>query len=145
MTEVELGAVLTVLRTALEGYWAAWAKEKNRPEVATGATMCRFTAPFLVRILGKKWYVAGGQANFAGDPAGFFDGKKWHGHYWVTDGERIVDLTAHQFGAEPIVLTTSADPRYSANYTKGELREAQQHVSIRARKWAQLYRAALLS
>ena len=36
---------------------------------------------------------------------GFFDGVVWRAHYWVTDGKRIVDLTANQFGAAPIVVT----------------------------------------
>jgi hypothetical protein len=136
MTDSELQGQLVVLRAALEGYWAAWAEEKGRPEAATGATLCRFTAAFLVRMLKGRWRVKGGEAYLPGDAAGFFDGKNWHGHYWVTDGQRIVDLTANQFGADPIVITTANDPRYCENYSSRELIEVLQHVAVRARRWS---------
>jgi hypothetical protein len=132
----ELLSRLKLLRGALVGYWAAWAEEKGRPDAASGSTMCRFTAVFLVRVLGWPWRIEGGEPFAPGDASGFFDGTGWQAHYWVADGKRIVDLTAHQFGASPIVITTVGDPRYSENYSEEELEAAVHHVTVRARHWA---------
>jgi hypothetical protein len=140
MTDTELKERLPVLRKALERFWAEWALEKGRPAAATGATMCRFTALFLEKMLGRPFEVMGGAPLFEGDAAGYFDGAQWHGHYWVTDGERIVDLTADQFGAEPVVLVRDPDVRYEANYTEEELEDALQHVRLRAGDWARRFR-----
>lgn len=136
MTDNALQNQLVLTRKALEGYWSAWAVERNRPEAASGATMCRFTAAFLVLVLGWRWTVEGGEPNYPGESAGFFDGKAWHAHYWVTDGERIVDLTANQFGAAPIIVTSAADERYQENYSYDELADALHHVKTRAQQWA---------
>jgi hypothetical protein len=136
MTDAELHPRLIVLRTALEGYWAAWAEEKGRPEAASGATMCRFTAAFLVELLGWPWRVAGGDDYGDDNLGGFFDGTEWHAHYWVTDGLRIIDLTANQFGGPPIVLTNVNDARYSENYEQEDLEDALPHVAVRATQWA---------
>lgn len=46
----------------------------------------------------------GGLAN----NTGYFDGREWLGHYWLEAsterGPLVVDLTADQFGAEPVVI-----------------------------------------
>jgi hypothetical protein len=136
MMDTVLQERLQVMRTALEGYWAAWAEERGRPEAATGATMCRFTAAFLVLVLGWPWRVAGGDEYADDDQGGYFDGKEWHAHYWVTDGHRILDLTANQFGGPPIVLTSVGDPRYVENYEREVLEDAMPHVAARAEQWA---------
>lgn len=127
---------LTVLRSALEGFWADWALERAHPTAATGATMCRFTSAFLAMELDGPWRIAGGESGRQdGDEAGFFDGENWHAHYWVTDGLQIVDLTANQFGAEPII-TTVDDLRYVENYTRVEIEDALQHVADSVDQWA---------
>lgn len=142
MTDAQLLAKLQPLREYLGHCWAAWAAEKNKPENADGKNMCRFTAAFLANVLGKPWRAVGGgcRYNFQGNSllsvGGFFDGTNWQAHYWVTDGKRIVDLTANQFGAEPIIITSAKDPRYDANYWPSEVREALTHVRARARQWA---------
>jgi hypothetical protein len=136
MTDNALLDQLAGARMALEGYWAAWAVERNRPDAASGATMCRFTSAFLVLVLGWQWEMSGGEPTYPGETAGFFDGEAWHAHYWVTDGERIVDLTANQFGQAPIIVTSTADERYSENCSEDELGEALYHVMQRARQWA---------
>lgn len=140
MTIFELQHQLAMARSALEGYWAAWAIERKLPDAATGATMCRFTSAFLVLILGNEWWVTGGEPYGAGERAGFFDGSNWHAHYWITDGELIVDLTANQFGAPSIVVTTAEDLRYSENCSDGELSESLLHVQDRANEWAILFK-----
>jgi hypothetical protein len=102
--------------------------------------MCRFTAAFAVKNLGWRFDVVGGEPLFPGDAAGYFDGAQWHGHYWVTDGARIVDLTADQFGADPLVFVRMPDARYATNYTTEELEDSLVHVSARASNWARQFR-----
>jgi len=136
MSDDDIKAALPVLRAALERHWSAWATEKNRPQAATGASMCRYTAVFLVHVLGWPWQVRGGDPYFEGHQAGFFDGTRWQAHYWVTDGKRVVDLTADQFGAEALILTHVDDPRYGDDYSEEELSDALEHVTARAANWA---------
>jgi hypothetical protein len=141
MTE-SLETRLVHLRSVLKGHWQSWAEEKGWPFVANGATMCRFTAAFLSDVLGWEWRAAGGDPTYKGDKAGFFDGETWHGHFWVTNGRQIIDLTANQFGAEEIVLTTVDDSRYRANYTQMELDNALYEVEDRVDEWLGAYYAA---
>jgi hypothetical protein len=137
----DLRPQLERLREVLKSFWARWAEEKGRPEAATGATMCRFTSGFLSEVLGWNWRVQGGDPNHYGEDAGFFDGTTWQGHYWVSDGQRIVDLTANQFGAEEIVITSVDDPRYRVNYTPAELADALYEVEDRVEDWLDEYYA----
>lgn len=44
---------------------------------------------------------------------GFFAGRRWESHAWVVSDGFIVDITADQFGAEPIIVTPINDTRYS--------------------------------
>lgn len=138
----ELMERLVHLRTELKGFWQQWADEKKLPFAANGKTMCRFTSAFLSDVLGWEWRVAGGDPTYKGDKAGFFDGDTWQGHYWVTNGRQIIDLTANQFGAEEIVVTTVDDPRYRANYTPMELDNAMCEVEDRVDEWLGEYYAA---
>jgi hypothetical protein len=43
---------------------------------------------------------------------GFYSGAQWEGHAWVVSGDIIIDITADQFGCDPIVITTISDTRY---------------------------------
>lgn len=148
MTDNELKVHLVPIREYLQECWKAWASEKNKPENADGKNMCRFTAAFLARLLGKPWRAVGGGCmyDFAGNRVisvgGFFDGETWQPHFWITDGKRIIDLTAHQFGAEPIVITTVDDPRYDANFIEPFVKEALSHVRARTRQWVREYEMA---
>ncbi|WP_234803925.1 hypothetical protein [Ensifer adhaerens] len=46
-------------------------------------------------------------------PFGFFCGKSWQSHAWVECGDFIVDITADQFGASPVLVVDSTDNRYN--------------------------------
>ncbi len=48
-------------------------------------------------------------------PFGFFSGDRWESHAWAHCGGLILDITADQFGAPPIIVTSADDPRYNAN------------------------------
>ena len=151
MTDAELRARLIPLRLQLQSHWAEYAAETHKPWTADGSSMCKFSAAFLELVLGKPWRYTGGESRYDYeqneffDLAGFFDGKRWESHNWVTDGERIVDLTASQFGADDIIITSASDPRYRANFFPPEIRESKKYVIKRARQWAaqcELYQAA---
>lgn len=133
---------LVELRKVLQGLWARWGEEKGMAFVTNGATMCRFTSAFLSDVLGWEWRVAGGDPKYRGDEAGFFDGQMWQGHYWVTNGQQIIDLTANQFGADEIVVTSMEDPRYRANFTPREVDNALCEVEDRVDEWLNEYYAA---
>ena len=73
---------------------------------------CRLTSEFLVRNateLGLTgWYVSGGDEGWLGN------GKR-ETHYWLSNGQLILDLTADQFAENipAVMLTTVDDPRYA--------------------------------
>lgn len=66
---------------------------------------------FVLRLLGavgiEGWHVAGGFMR----PK---EGLK-QPHYWLENGGTILDLTADQFGWEPVILSTEPDERYEAS------------------------------
>jgi hypothetical protein len=132
---------LRAIRLQLVPHWTEWAQRKNRPEAADGKGLCRYTAVALSKILGKEWKVAGGEALVHGHPGGFFDGLEWHGHYWVTNGRHILDITANQFGAPDVIVTEAGDVRYHKNYTQEELSEHIVHVRVQAIRWARTFQA----
>ena len=127
-------AKLIEIRRALEAGWSEhWAREAKRgvaqPECVSGR-LCRITsfalAPLLGELYGGRWRVAGGEAwpEQGLHSGGFLDSAgQWRGHYWLTCGDQLVDFTADQFGAEVIVVATTTDSRYCANYTPQELHE----------------------
>jgi hypothetical protein len=149
MAETEFYEQLTAMRAYLAQCWSDWAQETGKSEAASGKNMCRFTSSFLVAVLGAPWRVAGGGCRYDDrsddvvSVGGFYDGRAWQAHYWVTDGERIVDLTASQFGAEDVLVTSADDPRYDANYLPQECRAALNGVQARAGQWAADYALCL--
>jgi hypothetical protein len=46
---------------------------------------------------------------------GFLSGDRWESHAWVRCEGFIVDITADQFDAAPIIVTDASDPRYQAS------------------------------
>ena len=84
--------------------------EYGRPDL-----MCVVTAYFMrfafdLRINGGWPHRENGQ------PCGEYGYRRANGtfcfHYWNEHRGRIIDLTAGQFGDEPIVLAKAGDPRY---------------------------------
>lgn len=47
---------------------------------------------------------------------GYFDATRGHGHYWLEvdtpAGAYVVDITADQFGADPVVVVPANNPQY---------------------------------
>lgn len=141
---------LVEIQRFLVDRWQEWALERGRPEAATGVGMCRFSSFFLEKVLAGRWRVAGGERHYDWaaqrytGTGGFFDGDTWHAHYWVSDGEVIVDLAAGQFGADEILVADASDSRYAANYLPHELKEHRVHVAQRVRSWVTTYKSQFL-
>ncbi|MBK0024510.1 hypothetical protein IAE29_24935 [Ochrobactrum sp. S46] len=53
-----------------------------------------------------------GKGSLSGAARGFYTGMQWEGHAWVVSGDIVIDITADQFGCDPIVITTVFDTRY---------------------------------
>lgn len=138
---------LTQLRAALLPYWQTRAVQLRtdhtctpNPDTSPDHGMCRFTAAYLQAFLrqqGLTLRVAGGSIwppQFIS--GGFMDHQgEWHPHYWLTDGHWIYDITASQFGAEPVIITPSTDPRYQENFSPLEIREHLIHVRATVKQW----------
>lgn len=142
----ELRADLVVMREFLVERWVDWGEARGRPygDAILGVGMCRFTSAFLLKALGPGWRLGGGDpfvyrggAWVYSPSAGGYRKSDGHvdGHYWVVKDGLIVDLTATQFGGDPIVLTDHSDRRYIDVMTPPVRREALRDVTERARAW----------
>lgn len=125
-------------------------EDQPPPGSISSIGMCRVSSSIARRILADEypegdWKVVGGHPSvayvnrsprearrflksFDGVDGGMWDrsASQWDGHYWVRgnlNGEMlIVDLTADQYGWDPVVITDATDARYRANYTAAELK-----------------------
>jgi hypothetical protein len=148
--EADLWATARAVRAFLEPVWPEWHRAwgGDRPDVPSRWT-CGRTSLFLQQVLaddtGLEATWASGTPRHGPDqpeigPFGFFTGDRWESHAWV-EVERtwIVDLTADQFGAAPIIVTTIADPRYGkgdGDTALPEFREARARaVAILRPRW----------
>ncbi|MGO4683474.1 hypothetical protein [Hyphomicrobium sp. 2TAF46] len=118
-----LHRVAVAARDFLEPVWLEWhrAWAPGVPDPAIPSThTCGRTSLFLQEILGleglhAEW--ASGVPRLAEmgpeiGPYGFFAGGRWEGHAWVECAGWIVDITADQFGADPVIVTPTTDSRY---------------------------------
>jgi len=103
---------LLAARRFLESIWPEWHAERGQPLPAiASAGTCGRSATFLHRVLAESgqaaeirhgWFLAP-RFSAPGGPAR---------HAWVEAGGLILDLTADQFGAPPILACPAPDPRY---------------------------------
>jgi hypothetical protein len=129
VAETCMAAALTQLRTFLLPCWN-WTHQNyinhgqrfflnKRAEIPTPVSqdMCRHTTLFMLQLLeqagDKRWLVAGGFINHRNDPGIYGESGLWLQHWWLENGEHILDLTADQFGWECVVLAPVTDARYS--------------------------------
>lgn len=111
-------ATATTVRAFLEPAWRHWQPGAEPPSKNT----CGRSSLFLQRVLVDRGYEArwtNGIPRLAEDapdlgPFGFFGGARWESHAWVECDGFIVDVTADQFGAPPVLVTPATDPRYGA-------------------------------
>lgn len=104
------------VRAFLEPHWDAWHRHEGSPVLKTPSQgTCGRSSLFLRDVLRAE----GLSAEFAaGSPSegrqGFRCGPVWCGHAWVECADWIVDVTADQFDAPPVVVTYVGDARYRA-------------------------------
>jgi hypothetical protein len=153
MTEEEVLQIVSDTRERLEPLWDEWRRERGRPEPACPSEgMCRFAAQLLARRLTQAqigdWIVTGGapQSDYgleafrhlkAGDGGIQDSTDAWQGHYWAlrpADG-LIADVTADQFGHDPVVVTDTSDSRYRPNYKKVSLLRHLRDASVTPARW----------
>lgn len=112
-------------RRFIEPVWDEWHRAQGSPPplVASRFT-CGRTSLFLVKVLRTDGFEAEWQSGTPRlseegpevGPYGFHSGSRWEGHAWVRSGGLIVDITADQFGAEPVIVTSTTDRRYGAGH-----------------------------
>ncbi len=107
----------------MEPMWDAWlAAEPWRCGVTPSAGACGRTSLFVRDVLRRQGHESQwsngvprrSETSPIGD-LGFLARGRWESHAWVTCQGWIVDITADQFGAEPVIVTPATDPRYAAN------------------------------
>jgi hypothetical protein len=117
----QLWAIAQAARRFIAPHWREWHGQGGfgQPEIAPANT-CGRTSLFLVQVLRQEalpaqWRTGVPRPSEKGlelGPFGFRVGDRWQGHSWVQSGDWIVDITADQFGAEPVIVTPANDPRY---------------------------------
>lgn len=116
--EIAAGTV----RAFLEPVWGQWhAASAVAPDIPSRWT-CGRSSWFLQRVfeddLGLPAVWKSGTPRHSPSepdlgPYGFDAGGRWESHAWVVVDIWLIDITADQFGAAPVIVTSIADPRYS--------------------------------
>jgi len=105
------------VRAFLEPQWERWHQKSGSPEGRR--TMSEGTCGRSSRFLYAVLKAEGFDAEMAfGSPVecdcGYNSPEGWKGHCWieVRDPACLIDLTADQFGAAAVIVTSLDDPRY---------------------------------
>ncbi len=120
--QAPLFEIAIAARRFIEPIWLEWHRHSgaDHPAIASQGT-CGRTSLFLQRVLstqgfGANW-VSGTPRSAPFEPEigpyGFFCGQSWQSHAWVKCGDFIVDITADQFGASPVLVVDRTDKRYN--------------------------------
>jgi hypothetical protein len=110
--------------------------------------MCRYTSIFLKAVLSPNsqpsWRLVAGRPilkEYEGTAKGYFGFCTSTGlffdHCWIQLGGLIVDITADQFGAEAVIITSVGDPRYFPNLEEADLCREIAKLTHRPAKWLQ--------
>ncbi|MCB4768242.1 hypothetical protein LGR54_06455 [Ancylobacter sp. Lp-2] len=116
--------IAVAARDFLEAIWPEWHSAWGEAPTVTSRWTCGRSSLFLVHVieehgLSARW-VSGtprlGEQEPEIGPYGFFDGRQWQSHAWVQQGGLIVDVTADQFGAAPVLVVAATDSRYGEGH-----------------------------
>lgn len=119
--DAELFRLASAARTFLEPFWVRWRQSRSEPVPAIpSAHTCGRSSLFLRNALRLEEYPAewangiprNAEERAELGPFGFFSGWRWESHAWVVSGDHILDITADQFGADPVIVTSLSDARY---------------------------------
>lgn len=140
-TEDHLHQIARELRAFLEPVWGLWARERGREATVLSEGTCGPTCRFLIKVLSELGLDVEMLSGRPGrKPAGIQVNGAWRGHAWLRVGDRILDITADQFGLPPVLLTAVNDPRYRAgpDRTRPEfLAEEQRLATALYEQWKQ--------
>lgn len=104
------------LRAFMPDIWRAWhAEDGHEPPSPLSAGTCGRTSLLLQKILLAKGRSALWRTGRGVQAHGFFDGRRWRSHSWVECEGFVLDITADQFGAPPVIVTAAGDRRYRAD------------------------------
>lgn len=113
--------IATNVRVFLETVWPSWHQSKGMsvPAIPSSNT-CGRSSLFLTRVLGdlglaSEWANGIPRHDENGPdlgPYGFHSRARWESHSWVECKGFILDVTADQFGARPVIVTEINDARY---------------------------------
>lgn len=118
----DLRTLASEARRFLQPHWAEWhvAWGPLTPSLPSEWT-CLRSSIFVQRVLaqaGISAELASGVPDRDGtEPFGFFSRGVWQSHAWLRASSTIIDVTADQFGADEVIISTLADPRYSEGAT----------------------------
>ena len=122
MTSNEIDLVLVRWGRAVRQFLIPHGREWRLPTSSRGEPLssgtCGRSSLLLTRVLQNELaldarWACGSPGEDGTSPHGYFDGSGWRGHAWVIVGQRIVDVTADQFGDPPVVVTSASDARYA--------------------------------
>jgi hypothetical protein len=111
----------TAARRFIEPIWMGWHRAwGGDPPAVSSQWTCGRTSLFLVRILSTRGFearwVSGTPRTAPGEPEigpyGYLCDGIWQSHAWAECGDYIVDITADQFGAPPVLVVDRGDRRY---------------------------------
>ena len=116
-----LFGIASAARRFMEPVWNGWHRnDRRKPPSIPSRFTCGRTSEFLRRTLcgeglDAEW--ANGIPRLSDDgpeigPYGFLASGRWESHTWAEVEGWIVDITADQFGAAPVIVVPSTDSRY---------------------------------
>lgn len=144
-----LDIIARAVRAFLEPLWWRQWQGAEAEGVPPSAGMCGRSSLTLQHVLVRDFGIearwASGTPPSTGlhgtDGVGFLWLGQWVGHAWVEAEGRIVDITADQFGGPPVLVVSSADPRFRVS----EENNAAEYRSARERAAEDAWRGWLLS
>lgn len=120
----EIHRIASAARLFIEPVWPQWHRLRGRPVSHPASRYtCGRTSLFLRDVLRHEGHPAewmsgtpyAGGSGTPDAPCGFYSGARWEGHAWVISGSTIVDITADQFGCDPVLITSVSDSRYAGS------------------------------
>ncbi|MCX8996321.1 hypothetical protein NOF55_16120 [Rhizobiaceae bacterium BDR2-2] len=111
--EKALYDLAAALRRFMPDLWREWHMRAGSPLPSPLSTdTCGRTSLVLQGVLADAGFQAVWRSGAADAGCGFFDGARWRSHSWIECGPFVVDITADQFGAAPVVVALVTDGRY---------------------------------
>ncbi len=146
ITTADLVTIATSARHFLEPCWlTAHQSWEDGIPTPLSCWMCRYSSLFLTHVLLEHklpcQIVAGRpqQSANGGSDAGIWANGIWNDHCWVhcwlEHQQFILDVTADQFGYDPVIVSDALDQRYQANLSEQDMAPALAKLSRRPLAW----------